>query len=116
MSGQAVVEPGLEPWLRGQHPPRGHDAASKPAGNTTVGTAIFNEDMKKSQILSQLSKGKVHFGKMQPNVFLNYMLSGRRNVGKLGAQRRTELTEENTLKDTFPVLGQPSWPLPYRPT
>lgn len=115
MSGQAVVEPGPEPRLQGEHHPQGHDAASKPAGNATAGTAIFTEDREKSQILSQPSKRKVHPGKMQPNVFLNYMLSRRRNLGNLGPQRQTELTEENTLEDTFPVSGQPGWPLPYRP-
>lgn len=36
------------------------------------------------------------------------MLSGRRHLGNLGAQRQTALTEENMLKDTFPELGQPS--------
>lgn len=67
------------------------------------------------QILSQPSKEKVHPRKMEPNVFLNYTLSGRRNLGNLGVQRWTELTEETTLTAAFPGLGQPRRLLPYRP-
>lgn len=104
--GQAAsVEPGPEPQLWGSCPPWRQEAASKLASKAEMGMAIFVR-ASKSQILSRPSKGKVHPGIMHPNVFLNYMLSGRRHLGNLWAQRQIVLAEENALKDTFPVFGQ----------